>query len=99
MPLAQRGPGAADRLDPAAPVTAAARLDLEVGENPGADRAEQVVLVADVRVEGHRLDAELGAEAAHRQRVDAVGVGEIEGALHHPLAGQRGLPEPGSAKP
>ena len=54
------------------------------------DPVEDVVLVRDVVVERHRLDAELLAELAHRQRLDPACVGEREGGAQHALPGQRG---------
>ena len=50
---------------------------------------EQVVLVPDVTVEGHRLDPELLAELAHAQGLDAVAIGEVDGGPKHALLGQR----------
>ena len=49
---------------------------------------EQVVLVPDVAIERHRIDAELLAELAHAQRLDAASIGEIDGGLEHSLLAQ-----------
>jgi hypothetical protein len=58
------------------------------------DGAQQVVLVAHVVVERHRLDAEIGTELAHAQRVEAFGVDAGERGLGDSSATQR---EPGRA--
>ena len=63
-----------DRLGPVAP----ARRELPLREHEVEHPVEQVVLVRDVAVEGHRLEAELVTEPAHRQRLDARAVGELE---------------------
>src|SRR5207248_8248657 len=49
---------------------------------------QEVVLVAHVRVEGHRLDTQLLREPAHADRLDAVPIGELDGSGHHPRSGQ-----------
>ena len=53
------------------------------------DAVEQVVLVPDVAVERHRVDAQLLAELAHAQGLEAAAVGELDGGPEHALAGQR----------
>ena len=53
------------------------------------EAVEQVVLVADVPIQRHRVDAELLSELAHAQRLDAASIGEIDGGLKHPLLAQR----------
>ena len=58
VPRAQLRPRAADGLDASAPVGGLVRLEPELGEDLRADRGEEVVLGADVRVERHRLDSE-----------------------------------------
>ena len=45
-------------------------------------------LLADVAVERHRIDAELLAELAHAQGLDAAPIGEIDGSPKHTLPGQ-----------
>ena len=62
---------------------------LDLADDDLDDAIEQVVLVADVAVEGHRVDAELLAELAHAQRLDAAPIGEVDGGPKHALAGQR----------
>ena len=82
----RRGPVAL-RLRPAA------RADLGVQlPDDGVDHAvEQRLLVGDVVVERHRLDAELLAEAAHRQRTQALVVDQRDRRLEHEVAAQRPL--------
>ena len=52
------------------------------------DAVEDVVLVGDVVVERHRLEAERLAELAHRQRLDPALVGELERRLQDPVAAE-----------
>ena len=49
---------------------------------------EQVVLVPDVPIQCHRLDAELLAEPSHAQGVDAAAIGQVDGRSEHALPGQ-----------
>ena len=51
-------------------------LDLARDEVDHSD--EDLVLVRDVVVERHRLDAEVLGEPAHAERVDALAVGEVD---------------------
>ena len=46
------------------------------------------LLVGEVVVERHRLDAELLAELAHAQGLEPALIGELQGGLEDPLAGQ-----------
>ena len=62
---------------------------LELADHALDDAVEQVVLVPDVAVERHGVDAELLAEPAHAQRLEAAAVGEVDGGLQDALAGQR----------
>ncbi len=62
---------------------------LDLGEHQLGDPVHDVVLVLDVVVERHRLDAELLAELAHGERLDPACVGEGERGAQHPLSGQR----------
>ncbi len=41
-------------------------------ERPGRDQREQLALAGDVVVHGHRIDAQLRAEPAHRQAGETV---------------------------
>ena len=54
----------------------ARRRSLDLADDDLDDAIEQVVLVADVAVERHGIDAELLAELAHAQRLDAASIGE-----------------------
>ena len=56
------------------------------------DERQQLVLRADVVVERHRPGVELGREAAHRQRVDALGVGDAHRGRGDLLAGEARAP-------
>src|ERR1700737_2464549 len=48
---------------------------------------QQVLLVAEMPVQGHRRDAQVLRELADGQRVEPVGVGDLErGVRHHALA-------------
>src|SRR4029453_2345463 len=51
---------------------------------------EEVVLVGDVVVERHRGAAELLAELAHAEGLDAVSVGEVDGGAQDTLSGPGG---------
>ena len=63
-----------DRLHPVAlPVG-----QLPLGEHEVEHPVEQIVLVGDVTVEGHRLEPELIPEPAHGQRLHAGAVRELE---------------------
>src|SRR5918996_3172537 len=52
---------------------------------------EQLVLVGDVLVQGHRDDAELFGQVAHAERLDTTVIGQGQGGPEHPVSGQ-GLP-------
>ena len=64
--------------------------DRDLADHGIGHAVQEVVLVAHVRVEGHRLDAQLLRELAHADGLDAVAVGELDGGRHHPLPGQLG---------
>ena len=64
------------------------RGSLDLRDDHLDDAVEQVVLVPDVPVEGHRVDVELLAELAHAQRLDPAAIGEIDGRPEDALAGQ-----------
>ena len=49
------------------------------------DPLEQVFLIPNVVVERHRLDAELPTHPAHRDRVETLGIHDLEGGLDDPL--------------
>ena len=61
------------------------RRIVDLADDDVDDAVEQVVLVADVAVEGHRLDAELLAELAHAQGLDPAPVGEVDRGPEHAL--------------
>jgi hypothetical protein len=50
---------------------------------------EQVLAARDVAVQRHRLDAQRAAEAAHRERVAALGLDELERGVDHAGAAER----------
>ena len=56
------------------------------------DPIEDLVLVRDVVVERHRLDAELAGEPSHAERVDPTIVGERDRGVEHARPAQRALP-------
>ena len=69
------------------PVTFRGRR-LALCEHEVEDAVEQVVLVRDVVVEGHRLEAEHLAELAHRHGLDPALVRELERRLEDALAAE-----------
>ena len=71
-------------LDP----VAAGRGPLDLADHDLGDAVEQVVLALDVAVDRHRVDAELLAELAHAQVVEAAPVGEGHAGLEDAFAGQ-----------
>ena len=64
------------------------RRRLDLAEDDVDHPVEELLLVGDVVVEGHRARAELVAELAHRQRVDPVARGKRHGGLQHALPAQ-----------
>ena len=64
------------------------------GVDPFQDRlghgVDQVLLVANVAVEGHRRDPELLREAPQADRLEAFGGADLEGPGHDGLTGQAG---------
>ena len=78
------GAGLASR-GPVAPILGG---ELEPAHDVVADPAQQVVLVLDVVVERHRLDADLAGHAAHRDRVEPLGVHHVQGRVDHAFAAQ-----------
>jgi hypothetical protein len=56
------------------------------------DAIQDVVLVRGMLVQGHRLDPELFAEPAHRERLEAAFVGKSDRGLQHSFPAQRGAP-------
>ena len=56
-------------------------VHVDLAPDPLGDALEQLFLAAEVPVQGHRGDAEVLGELADGQRVEAVGVGELERAV------------------
>ena len=65
----------------------AVRRQLDLAQDEVDDPVQEVVLVRDVVVERHRLDAERLAELPHRQRLDPALVGERDGGVAGPALG------------
>ena len=61
---------------------------VDLGDDQLQHAIEQVVLVAHVPVEGHRLDAQLLAELAHAQALEALAIGQLDGGREHALPRQ-----------
>ena len=78
-----------DRAGPDRGVPVAGRRRrLALGQDEVEHAVEEVVLVGDVVVERHGLEAERLAELAHRQRLDPALVGELERRLQDPVAAE-----------
>ncbi len=63
-----------------------ARRPFDLADDQLDEAVEQVVLVPDVPVEGHRVDPELLAELAHAQRVEPVAVGQLHRDPKHAIS-------------
>ena len=63
-------------------------LLLDLADDRLDDTVEQGLLVGDVVVQRHRLDAERLGEVAHGEGLDALRVGELDGGGEHPLPGE-----------
>ena len=61
----------------------------DLAEDEVDDAVDDLVLVRDVVVDRHRLDAELVGERADRQRSEPSRVGDREGAAEHPIPAER----------
>ena len=86
---AHRLPGA-EYLEPHRGSPVRVRLDdRDLLQDDVAKPVEQVVLVADMAVQGHGVDAERLAEASHAQAVEPAVVGKLNGRRENPVAGQR----------
>ena len=83
----------ARRAHPAADLVAPRRRSgigqLDLAEHEVDQPVEDLVLVGDVVVDRHRLDAELLGQRPDRQRRQAAGVGDGERAAHDPVPAQR----------
>src|SRR5436305_14635019 len=78
----ERVAGAAHgRAQPVLPPARARRRGADVGHRRVDRGVEQLVLAAEVAVEGHRPDVERGREPAHAQPLEAVRVEEGERGL------------------
>ena len=77
------------RAEPRLPIAVPGR-GVDLTEDDVDHPVEDVLLVRDVVVEGHRLDADLRAEPPHAERLDPVPVRELHGSPEHPLTGKRG---------
>ena len=93
-PIAQRWRLSASRVETARVRSSAfqsppagGRLDL--AEDDVDHPVEEVVLVGDVVVERHRLDAELLGELAHRELLRPALVGQRDRGAQHPLPVER----------
>ena len=64
------------------------RRRLRLVEDEVEDAVEHVVLVRDVVVQRHRLEAEHLAELPHGQRLDPALVGEVERRLQDAVAAE-----------
>jgi len=92
VPLVRRPARAGDRLEPGAPVVGRRGVQRrELPERAVDHEVQQLGLGRDVGVEGHRADAEVGGEAAHRERPEALGVRERDRGVHHAVDGEPGL--------
>ena len=76
------------RAERGLPIRAVA-VDRDLADDELEHAVEEIVLVANVRVQRHRLDPELGAEAAHADGLDALPVRQANGSLQHALARER----------
>src|SRR4249919_2023746 len=65
---------------------ASLRRELEAGHHPVADALQEVVLVPHVVVERHRLGADLAGDPAHGDRIESLGVHDVQGRLDDPVA-------------
>ena len=61
----------------------------ELARDPVGDACQDLVFVGDVLVQRHRLDAQVLAEPAHRDRAEPLPVGQLDGSVEDPLAAER----------
>jgi hypothetical protein len=52
------------------------------------DGVQEVVFVVDVAVQGHHPAVERAGEGGHAERVEAVGIGEVQGGGDDVVAGE-----------
>ena len=62
---------------------------VDLAEDEIHDAVQDPLLVGEVVVERHRLDAERLTELAHAERLEPALIGELQGGLEHALPGQR----------
>jgi hypothetical protein len=67
---------------------AAGRWQLDLRHHQLDDPLEDVVLVANVVIQRHRLHAQLLGQPAHRQRVDPARIGELHGRAQDAFAAE-----------
>jgi hypothetical protein len=65
-----------------------AGAQVQLGDQVVDDALEEVLPAVDVAVDRHRLDAELLAQSAHRQRGQAVLIDKGNGSRHNPFTSQ-----------
>ena len=100
-PIAQRWRSSASRTEIARRriavfQSAHRRRQLDLAEDEVDDAVDEVVLVGEVVVEGHRLDAELLAELAHAERLEPALIGELRARPAAPAPGSAGARRAGS---
>src|SRR5437660_11778754 len=62
---------------------------LELAQDQIDDAVQEVVLIGDVVVERHGLDAQHLPELAHGERVDPILIDELDGGAHYAIPAQR----------
>src|SRR4051812_26848767 len=89
MPEYQPAQAPADRPDLVLPGMARRRRGHR-GQQVVAHRVVQVVLAAEVGVEGHWADTQLGGQGAEAETVRAAGLHQVEGRPYDQLLAERG---------
>ncbi len=93
-PIAHEWPASTSRVEKARRRIAsfhalAATGDLDLADDELDDPVEDRVLVGHVLVQRHGLDAELGAQAAHRQGAQSLAIGHGNRRAQDPVLRQR----------
>jgi hypothetical protein len=88
MVLEHRAQPMGQELELAGPVRGWAQAHVDLGQHVVEDQVVQLLLVADVMVEGAGNDLEAGGQAAHGEGLDAVVGDDREGLGDHPFAGE-----------
>jgi hypothetical protein len=78
-----------DLAEVGAPVQRRRVGHLDLADDRVADQVDQLVLVGDVPVERHRADAQSLGDAAHRDRLGAFVVGDLDRGAHDLVAAER----------